>query len=253
MGKVRTLLSVVLSTTILSVAGVATPLAQSDLPMGEMAPAHVAGGEAATFRFVAPSGGHLALMALAESIDISITVNDEFGQAVEEGHADRDLFGNPGTERLSILIRRAGEYTVEVASFGGDGGDFEIGAAWLPVPGIELPPDPDGSPNDAMTLTPGTPHEDSLDTATGDTADWYVLEATADIVVTVITEGEDDVYLEAYADSDFGDYVHRSDQDLQGNSGSESVTMHLKAGEKAFFKVGHWSGSASYRLRAGVM
>ena len=132
-------------------------------------------------------------------------------------------------------------------------GEFSIGATWLPVVAIEVPPDPDGSPDTATMLVPGTPLEDTLDDAVGDAVDWYIVEATADIVVTVITEGEDDVFLEAYVDGDFSSYTDRSDQDLQGSGGNESVTVRLRTDEKAYFKVMPFSGSVRYSIRAGVM
>ena len=163
-----------------------------------------------------------------------------------------DLFGNAGAEHFSRALRRPGEYRVRVGSFMEELGEFSIGATWLPVVAIEVPPDPDGSPDTATMLVPGTPLEDTLDDAVGDAVDWYIVEATADIVVTVITEGEDDVFLEAYVDGDFSSYTDRSDQDLQGSGGNESVTVRLRTDEKAYFKVMPFSGSVWWAWRQGL-
>ena len=93
------------------------------------------------------------------------------GLLVEEGRVDLDLFGNAGAEHFSRALRRPGEYRVRVGSFMEELGEFSIGATWLPVVAIEVPPDPDGSPDTATMLVPGTPLEDTL----GSTTPWETL------------------------------------------------------------------------------
>ncbi len=248
------LLSVgLVSVPILLSAGLAGAQDHRDLPLGEMTAAQLVTGDGATFRFIAETSGLLTVMIHGDDIDLFIEVTDAIGLLVEEGRVDLDLFGNAGAEHFSRALRRPGEYRVRVGSFMEELGEFSIGATWLPVVAIEVPPDPDGSPDTATMLVPGTPLEDTLDDAVGDAVDWYIVEATADIVVTVITEGEDDVFLEAYVDGDFSSYTDRSDQDLQGSGGNESVTVRLRTDEKAYFKVMPFSGSVRYSIRAGVM
>ncbi len=247
-----------MSTILLAVpfilsAGIAEAQGPRDLPLGEMTAAQVISGDGATFRFVAETSGLLTVIIHGEDIDLFIEVSDAVGQLVEDGRVDFDLFGNTGTEHFSRALRRPGEYQVRVGSFMSELGEFTIGASWLPVAVIEVPPDADGTPDTATALLPGTPIEDRLDPSTGDGSDWYFVEAATDVVLTVITEGEDDVFLEVYNADDFSSYMDRSDQDLQGSGGNESVTVRLRAGERAYFKVVPFSGSVSYSIRAGVM
>ncbi len=247
-----------MSTILLAVpfifsAGIADAQGPLDLPVGEMTAAQMVSGDGATFRFVAETSGLLTILIHGEEIDLFIEVSDAVGQLVEDGRVDFDLFGNAGTEHFSRALRRPGEYLIRVGSFMSELGEFTIGASWLPAAAIEVPPDPDGAPDTATALVPGTPIQDTLDPSTGDGSDWYFVEATADIVLTVITEGEDDVFLEAYDADDFSNYMDRSDQDLQGSGGNESVTVRLRAGERAYFKVVPFSGSVGYSIRAGVM
>lgn len=224
--------------------------AAGPLPMGEMT-AGTVGDEPAVYSFSAATAGLLSIMVKGD-VDLVIEVTDAIGQQIEDGRADSDLFGDSGTERLALLLRRPGEYRVRVRTFMGSG-DFQVGATWLAVPAIEVAADPDGSPASAQPLVPGTPVDGSVDESAGDSIDWYVVEATADAVVTIISEGEDDVYLEVFADGEFDSYLDRSDQDLQEMRGNESVTVRLRAGEKVFLKVGAIGREASYRLRVGMM
>lgn len=247
------MVSMALVSVPIVLVGFASAQDVSDLPLGEMTSAQLAAGDGTTFRFVAETSGLLTVMVHAEDIDLFVEISDAIGQPVEDGRADLDVFGNTGTEHLSRPLRRPGEYQVRVGSFMEEVGEFTIGASWLPVAAIEVAPDPDGSPDGATELVPGTPVDGALDSGSGDAADWYVVEATADIVLTVITEGPDDVFLEAYNEGEFNSYADRSDQDLQGSGGNESVTVRLRAGEKAYFKVMPFSGSVQYSIRAGVM
>jgi hypothetical protein len=61
------------------------------------------------------------------------------------------------------------------------------------------------------------------------------------IVTRRVGEGDTDLVLEAYLDSNFSQPAQRSDQDLQGNNASESVTLQVNAGQ-----VVHIKGSANF-------
>ena len=66
---------------------------------------------------------------------------------------------------------------------------------------------------------------------------------------------EGDLILEAYHPGEFAEAFERSDQDLQGNTGNEALTLLVEAGEKLFFRVSAFSQGASvpYRLQVGFI
>ncbi len=59
----------------------------------------------------------------------------------------------------------------------------------------------------------------------------------AGLALTPLGDGDADLVLEIYADGDFSKPVGRSDQDLQGNSANESVTINVTAGQPVHIKV----------------
>ena len=61
--------------------------------------------------------------------------------------------------------------------------------------------------------------------------------------------------LEAFEAGSYTEAVERSDQDLQGVSGNEALTLIVETGQKVFFKVFAWSEGAqiAYRLQLGFM
>jgi hypothetical protein len=66
------------------------------------------------------------------------------------------------------------------------------------------------------------------------------------------TEG--DLIVEAYLGGEFSEPTTQSDQDLQGHTGNESVTIDVKAGETVHIKVkslGTSGDAAPYRLSIG--
>jgi hypothetical protein len=104
----------------------------------------------------------------------------------------------------------------------------------------------------------GKAYEDALDPGNGDSWDWFVMKAAEAGTLTVVTRqlGSDDapdLVLEVFTGGNFGDAQDRSDQDLQGNSASESVSVQVSAGEAVHVKVsGNFGRAATYRLSSSL-
>jgi hypothetical protein len=212
----------------------------------------------AVFSFDANAAGVLTVVARAlDETDLVLMVTDGDGQPLPDGRSDQDLGGNSGAEQFAITLPRAGAYRIQVESFGGSGGSFEIGLSWLPYPALALPADPDGSPGTANLISLGQDtRSDLIDPANGDHWDWFVLKADKAGTVTVTTRAEEgDLILEAFSPGEFGDALERSDQDLQGNGGNEAVTLVVEAGDEFFFRVSAFSGGETipYRLQIGFI
>ncbi len=222
------------------------------LPMDELAKGSLNAGPA-QYTFVATTAGVLTVFARADDdADLTLEVTDDLGQLIEGGNSDSDLFGQTGTERVSVVIRRPGTYQINVGSYS-DSASFHVGGSWLVAEAMAIPEDPDGHPSRATPLPVATRVEGSIDPSSGDDGDWYVVTAEIAGLYTVITEGEDDVYLEYYLEDDFSIARDHSDQD-EGGSGNESVTVRLEAGARAYLKIGSpLNAAATYSLRTGVM
>lgn len=230
---------------------------QAPLPMGTAADGRVSSGGAAVYEVDVDHAGILAVQVhTTGDADLYLTVVDSAGQPLPDGRADIDAAGNLGTESISVVIRRPGRYTVRVETHG-QGADFQVIGSWLSAPDLELPPDPDGLPTGASALQAGEPHEDSLDPGEGDAVDWYAIRLEAGGMVTVVVEAADgDLALELYRGGDYATTDQRSDQDLEGNAGHESLTFRLAADELAHVKVVPVFSGASridYTIRMGVM
>jgi hypothetical protein len=119
--------------------------------------------------------------------------------------------------------------------------------------------DPDRRPSTAKSAQVGKALEDQLDSKTGDSWDWYVMKSaqagTLVIVTRRVGEGDTDLVLEAYLDGNFAQPAQRSDQDLQGNNASESVTLQVNAGQVVHVKVSANFSNAStkYRLSSNLV
>jgi len=154
------------------------------------------------------------------------------------------------------VISAPGDYQVRVQTWSG-GGRFDIAASWLEFPALGGPADPDGMPTAAAALAPGTPIDDSINPSGGDAWDWFMVTADNAGVITVITEApEGDLVLEVFNEGAFGEAVNRSDQDMQGVTGNESLTIQAAAGQTFYFKVSpafDTGETISYRIRAGIM
>jgi hypothetical protein len=214
----------------------------------------------AAFRFEAGSAGLLTVAIRGMgSADLYLIVADEEGQALPEGTSDNDLGGSGGAEQLAIALPAAGTYTVRVQTRGSGEGGFIIGASWLPFAELAAAPDPDGRPRGARDLVVGKALDDSLNFPGGDVRDWFVVAASSAGTLVIVTRGagggEGDLVLEAFAGGDYGSPVTQSDQDLQGDRKSESITLPVKPGDKLYIRVSIRSsqGPVPYRLSAGLV
>jgi hypothetical protein len=215
--------------------------AQTALPLGAPQQEKLTSENPAEYTVVAKTAGLLAV-AVSGDGDLAFQVVDEDGQALPEGSVDRDLNGNDGHEMLSMVLTEPGTYKVRVRAQGGGSSTFQIGGSWLAFPAFAVAsPDPDRRPRGAKSIVMGKAHEDSLNSESGDTWDWFVMKpaqaGTLAIVTRPLGDGDADLVLEIYVDGDFSKPAGRSDQDLQGNSANESVTLNVTAGQSVHVKV----------------
>lgn len=231
--------------------------AQTALPMGAPVQGKATDDAPAEYTFVAKSAGVLSA-AVQGSGDLVLQLVDEDGQTVPDGTTDRDMNGSSGTELLSTTIGEAGTYKLRVRVQGGDASTFQIAGAFLAFPPFARPADPDRRPAQARALQVGKPHDDTLDPESGDNWDWFSFKANAAGALAIIIRPqggtEADLVLEAFADRNFAEAVDRSDQDMQGNSSNESVTINVTAGQMVHIKVINQSGSPSkYRVSSSLI
>jgi len=208
--------------------------------------------------FEAGAAGVLTVVVRSlDETDLFLLVTDSDGQLLPNGRSDQDLGEDAGAEQFAVTLPRAGKYQVRVETFGGSEGAFRIGVSWLPFPDLAVPADPDGSPSSANRIRVGQgTRDDSIDGASGDYWDWFVLKVEKGGTLTVATRAEEgDLILEAFGSDDFSEALERSDQDLQGNGGNEALTLVVEPGEEFFFKVSAFSegGSVPYRLQVGFI
>jgi len=211
----------------------------------------------AVFTFNAETPGVLTVVVRGSGdADLQLSIADAVGQALPDGQADQDLGGDSGAEQLATVIRSAGDYQVRVSTWFGSG-NFDIVAGWISYPALGGPADPDGMPTAAAALVPGTPIEDSIGPGAGDAWDWFKVTADGGGVITVLTEAaEGDLVLEVFEEGNFAEAINRSDQDMQGVAGNESLTIQAAAGQTYYFKVSPVfasGGAITYRIRAGIM
>ena len=89
--------------------------------------------------------------------------------------------------------------------------------------------------------------------------DWFVASASSAGTLVVVTRGagggDGDLVLEAFAGGEYGTPVSQSDQDLQDDRKSESITLPVKPGDKLYVRVSIRSsqGPVPYRLSAGLV
>lgn len=119
----------------------ATLSAQSALPLNTTTTGALgAGGEAVQYRFEAASPGVLTVAVHGDE-DFTLAVQDEDGQPLPDGTADRDLGGHLGAEMLAVVLSEAGVYRVVVRSRGGGANAaFTIGATFVAMPPFARPP-----------------------------------------------------------------------------------------------------------------
>lgn len=232
--------------------------AQTALPLGKMQAGKTTSDKPSEYRVKAESAGVLTVAVQGEG-DLVLVVLDADGQPVPDGRSDRDLGGNTGTEMVTVTLGEAGEYRVRVVTqMGSATSSYQLAASWMPFPPFARPADSDGRPGTARAVKVGEAVEDALDGAAGDLADWYALRPATDGTLVVVTRpvGDGgDLVLEAFLDGEFGQAAARSDQDLQGNSASESVSVNVRAGQTVHVRVsGAFSSvQAQYRLSSSLM
>lgn len=244
----------------LALAALAAPVAaqtRAPLPMGAPAQASVNDEGPTEFTVSAKTAGVLSV-AVQGTGDLSLQLVDEDGQVLPDGSTDRDLTGNEGMELLSTTVTEPGNYRVRVRLQGGSQSTFTVAGAFLSFPPFQRPGDPDRRPGGARSIAVGKPLEDSLDPANGDAWDWYVIKAAQEGTLTIVTRqvgntDAPDLVLELYTDGKFGESQDRSDQDLQGNSANESVSVQVTAGQAVHVRVsGAFSSAAKYRLSSSL-
>lgn len=220
-----------------------------ELTLGETIEGSTGNPTIAAYTFTAESPGVLTVVVRATG-DVVINVADQFGQSIEDGYVDTDYYGNSGAEQGAIVIGRAGDYQVRIEPLSGSA-DFVMAASWLPFDAVARPPDPQGSAEESIHMGIGKIYNGLIREALGDRQDWYRVEASRDGVLNVATRTRSsDVVLEYYQDGNFGSSMERSDQDLGGDGGRESITLHVRAGTVYYFVVTAFSSDAEYSIRA---
>jgi hypothetical protein len=242
----------------LIVGGPAPMFAQTPLPLDNPASGKAADGKPAVYQLVAKTAGVLTV-AVQGSGDLVLVAADEDGQALPDGSSDRDFNGSQGTEQLAVTITEPGIYQVIVRLQGGSESTFQIAGAWLPFPAFaRATSDPDRRPGQARALKIGQAHEDGLDRNGGDAWDWFVFKVAQAGTLVVVTRpvGSDtpDLVLEAFLKESFSQAEERSDQDMQGNSAQESVSVNVAASETVHIKVATISSQAGkYRISSNIV
>jgi hypothetical protein len=233
--------------------------AQGALPLGTVQQGKAGAGAPAEYTLVAKTAGVLVAAVRGDG-DLVLNVTDEDGQTLPDGSSDRDLNGSEGTEMISMVIPEPGTYRVRVRVQGGSNSAFQINGSWLPFPAFAAAsPDPDRRPSSAKAGKVGAAIEDSLNTEAGDHWDWFAMKTTQSGTLAVITrrvgESDSDLVLEVYLDGNFSEPAGRSDQDLQGDSANESVTVSVKSGQQVHVKVAGAFSRANlrYRLSSSVI
>jgi hypothetical protein len=234
-----------------------TALAQPALPTG-MQKATLSSEKPAEYTFAAKTAGVLTIAINGEG-DLAFAVTDADGQTLPDANIDRDLNGNSGLEMASVLIPEPGSYRVRVRLQGGSSSSFQISTTWLSFAALAREnTDADSKPSGARRLDVAKPHEDALAAEAGDLWDWFSLQAPEAGTMVIVTRavGESgDLVLEAYLDGKFGEAVERSDQDLQGDSANESVTIAVTKGQTVHVKVSGAYGrpSVKYRISSSLI
>lgn len=242
---------------MLAMTGSALAQAPAPLPMGAPAQNTVSSDSAVEYAVTAKSAGVLSVAVQGQG-DLSLQLVDEDGQVLPNGSADRDLNGDEGTELLSATVSEPGSYRVRVRLQGGEKSTFTIAGSFLGFPAFQRPGDPDRRPGSAKSVNVGKPYEDGLDPEAGDSWDWFVLKAADAGTLTVVTRqlgsgDAPDLVLEVYTGGKFTDAQDRSDQDLQNNAASESVSVQVTAGEAVHVRVtGNFTRPAKYRLSSSL-
>jgi hypothetical protein len=231
--------------------------AQTPLPLGRTVEASLSSGSI-EYAFPAKEAGFLAVVVRSSGgEDLALKVTDSEGQLLPDGSSDMDMNGSVGAEQLLIAIPSAGDYAVEVRCYD-ESASFKLSATFLPSALAAAPDDPDGRPSGAVELAAGANHDDALDPAVGDRADWYRIRVDKSGVLTVLTraEGEGDLRLERYVAPEFAEPEDSADEDRDGVMGNESLTLDVSVGDVVLIKVvPSFAGSTAvaYRISSGII
>lgn len=234
--------------------------AQSVLEPGTTVTTSVTGDGTATHRIRLDRAGFLTVVARSENgVDIRLTIRDDEGQVLPDGHVDGDVGGDLGAEQVVLAVPTPGDYLVAVETYGMGGATYTLGASFLASDLVATAPDPDGKPSGARPVAVGQNHEDSLDPAGGDAYDWFRIDVEQAGVLTVLTRSDDDgdLRIDLFAEGDFGEPVDSSDQDQNGALGNESISVDVAPGESWWVRVGPsqlgYGSAARYRLASGLI
>jgi hypothetical protein len=243
----------------LAVLAASSVQAQDPLPLDEMGEGTTTPEVPAKFVFNAPSAGVLTTaVRTAGGSDLVLYVCDEDGQPLPNGHSDADLDG-VGTEQVATTLPGAGDYLVIVVvrGWGAEETQFRVGGTWLAIPGDEAPnDDSDGRPSAAQELEVGGNIEDSINRQAGDPWDWFVVTPGEAGSLTVVTRApEGDLKLEYFASDRYYTAEERSDQDLGGTAGNESLSLQVEAGTTYYFRISAVYGDdqIDYKISAGLI
>lgn len=248
-----------LNVTAMLALGGASLSAQAALPMSGKATGTVSSEMPARFTFT-PSGPGVLTVVVKAADDVTIRVVDADGQMLPDGSADNDVNGATGLEFLALPVGHADPLVVEVTMLSEEGGNgaFTIAGSFIAEAAFARAADPDRRPSLAKALTVGAASEESVNAGEGDAWDWFKVTATESMTLVIVTrmaEGtEGDLTIEAFTEGNFAEPVANSDQDLQGHTGNESVTVDVKAGQTVHVKVASLFGSggaAAYRISVG--
>jgi hypothetical protein len=253
----RRLLLAILGTMafMMTTVGAQTP---SALPTGTPQQGTATSDKPAEYAVTAKTAGVLTV-AVQGSGDLMIQVLDGDGQVLPNGAFDRDLNGNEGSELASATLTEAGAYRVRVRVQSGTNSTFQIAGSFLAFPLFERAGDPDRRPGTAKAIQVGRAFEDALDPSSGDSWDWFVMKLAEAGTLTVVTRqlgtGDGpDLILEVFTNNEFATPAARSDQDLQGNTANESVSVQVAAGQSVHVRVANNFSSrpAQYRLSSSL-
>ncbi len=230
---------------------------QTPLPMATPASGTATSNNPAVYTVRAETAGVLSV-AVEGTGDLTLTLTDADGQSLPQGSADRDLNGSTGTEILSVTIGVPGDYRVVVGVFGGEDSAFEIAGSFLMFPPFEQPADPDGRPSQALVLEVGAAHENTLDTEGGDQWDWFVFMPSQDATLAIVTRAVDgndiDLELAVFLDGNFAEPIDSSDQDQQGDTANEGVTVAVTAGQNVHVRVSSvGAASGPYQVASSLI
>lgn len=223
-----------------------------DLPLGETIEDETTSDSPTEYDFQSDGSGVLTIVVRGDG-DISISVLDESGQPVPSGRIDIDFEGNQGAEQGAIILGEEGKFRVVIGCLGFEA-SYVLGASWLPIDEVVRLADPQGSPGDAVAMELEETYRGAIEIGNGDRKDWFRFEAEEATRLTVATRSREngDLVLESYSEDSFEFIVDRSDQDLEGNPGNESITTDLEEGDIVYFVVSTFGGDAEYAIRAAT-